>query len=147
MWVEQRYPSEFKKGDRIAVKYDQNDKLTEGWFRRMEGTSPHGYLVYFEPRLLAVDEMSASHQRRFYKWVEDKPEPTERVDQSELRLNKPDPTAAEAPLLKRIGKLEHLLSSVVIVGRQAYELKPGDHLRVWWEDGALYSELVQEDTK
>jgi hypothetical protein len=139
MWVEQRYPSEFKKGDRIAVKYDQNDKLTEGWFRRMEGTSPHGYLVYFEPRLLAVDEMSASHQRRFYKWVEDKPEPTERVDQSGLRLNPPLPNQVVPEQPVKVAR--------VVVGRQLYALQPGDHLRVWWEDGTLHSELVQEDTK
>jgi len=33
--------------------------------------------------------------------------------------------------------------AAVVVGNQTYNLKPGDHLRVWWEDGALWSELVQ----
>lgn len=81
-------------------------------------------------------------------WIED----MRRIEQSKLRLNKPDPMAAEveaaeAHLLKRIEKLEQtvplLKARAVIVGKQTYVLNEGDHLRVWWEDGHLYTEYVQ----
>lgn len=35
----------------------------------------------------------------------------------------------------------------VQVGHQTYVLGPGDHLRVWWEDGHLWSEFIQEVQK
>lgn len=162
MWVEQPYASEFKRGDRIAVKYDQTKELLVGKFLKMEGTKS-GYMVYFV-RDDNDDELSASNHRQFYRWVDDKPvtgEDVRRIEQSKLRLNKPhiqpcwcsedctvaEVEAAEAHLLKRIEKLEQtvplLKARAVIVGKQTYVLNEGDHLRVWWEDGHLYTEYVQ----
>lgn len=170
MWVEQPYASQFRQGDRIAVKYDQTQELLVGKFLKMEGTES-GYMVYFV-RDDNDDELSASNHRKFFRWEEDvEPEDTEyepgikwasvsgqagpafqQVDESRLRLNQPDPMAAEveaaeAHLLKRIERLEQQLKHVVQVGKQTYVLNEGDHLRVWWEDGNLYTEFIQEVQK
>lgn len=148
MWIEQPYASEFKVADRIAVKYDQTNELLVGKFLKMEGTKS-GYMVYFV-RDDSNDELSASSDRTFYRWEEDKPvtgEDVRRVEQSKLRLNNPERAKKlhehvgqiiaeqeQAPLLK---------ARVVIVGKQTYVLNEGDHLRVWWEDGHLYTEYIQ----
>lgn len=148
MWVEAD-PHTFVKDQRIAVKYPHEEDLVLGKFEKIGGSYVHFDHAHNGLPLSAF----LFGERKFYKWVEE----DSHIDQSKLRLNRPNPDRhpntqaeveeAESALVQRVAKLEATLSSTVIVGHQAYDLKPGDHLRVWWEDGALWSELVQERTK
>lgn len=107
--------------------------------------------------------------RKFYRWKEDKPDDVHNqlddvkpkiqwVDQSELRLRKPhvqpcwgkccnDPDTkaeveeAEAALVKRIEKDKQVPE--ILIGDVVVDLKPGHHLRVWWEGDVLYTEVAQ----
>jgi hypothetical protein len=151
MWVEQNNSAVWSVNERMAVVFDQNPEKVEGTYLTTEFHND-GYLVHF----LTTDgrELSASNHRKFFKWVEEKVPTGEsmRVAEARLRLRKPDEMAAEveaaeAHLIRRIERLEDQLNSTVIVGRHAFKLTPGDHLRVWWEDGALWSELVQGDER
>lgn len=165
MWVEAD-PRTFERGQCIAVKYDQHGRLIEGVFSHAVDHGTGRCYFYFRTRNTGL--MGASNQRRFYRWEGDKPEdshnhvlskdcpcgPTTLINESRIRLNKPDPQEKGKRLHQHVGKLideqknepPQLVTSVT-VGRQLYALRPGDHLRVWWEDGALWSELVQERTK
>lgn len=124
MWVEAE-PASFEVGERIAVRYRNDVDLVPGTTDAVHnGTFGMTYFTDDSGRARA-----ARHSRTFYKWVEDK------LDQSRLRLNQPGVVQQKTTRCD------------VQVGHQTYVLEPGDHLRVWWEDGALWSELVQERTK
>jgi hypothetical protein len=174
MWVEQRDPTLYQVGQRIAVVYDQNSEKMEGTFDRIHHNPGGGYTVFFT----TTDDraMSASDMRKFYRWVEDKPEDSVNqldvhVDQSALRLRKPDPTAAEveaaeAALVERIERLERGVrlhahvgevianqqppakkAAAVVVGSELFTIREGEHMRVWWEDGRLHTEHVQGESE
>jgi hypothetical protein len=150
MWVEEKDLLSFNDGDPIAVVYDQNPEKVVGNFRYVENTDA-GYYLHFTT--LDGRELGASDQRRFYKQVEDKPEDSVNqldvhVDQSALRLRKPDPMTARIENLERgyAALAEEMPQKYSArIGIHHYTLREGEHLRAWVEDGRLYTELVQEN--
>lgn len=174
MWVEDERPFDHEAGDPIAVKFGIGDgALIKGTFESV-GLLPdgmEGWLVHFtSDRGVKYSKYSpvTGSSRTFFRWVEVQPEdsvnrladarsrPAQRKrrrwmeSQTRLRLNKPDKMAreveeAEVALMKRIS--EKTTRCDVQVGRQTYVLNPGDHLRVWWEDGHLWSEFIQGEEK
>lgn len=142
MWVEERNVFDFTPGQKIAVLYDQTEEKVEGTFVRVQRQLNTGFMVYFIRDDGEQTPYSASHHRKFFRWEEDKPvtgEDVRRVEQSKLRTRWWDQgqiiaEQEQAPLLK---------ARAVIVGKQTYVLNEGDHLRVWWEDGHLYTEYIQ----
>lgn len=148
MWVEvehENVPTAFNKHDKIRVVVERGHTW-EGLFIKADNQGTDTYIHMDQPGYCDYPVcLYVWRGRKFYKWVEDKP-----VDESKLRLNKPDPlleadVAVAADILER--RVEKTTRCDVQVGRHTYVLEPGDHLRVWWEDGALWSELVQERTK
>lgn len=154
MWVEVEHDdvaTSFKPHDRIRVDCGEGGTF-EGYFLevRDNGGHPNDRSVRLDRTGELADHALTFYlwpSRTFYKWVEDQPTDSVNqldvhVDHSRLRLNKP-PTKVNP-----VGVIEQQTTRCdVQVGRHTYVLEPGDHLRVWWEDGALWSELVQERTK
>lgn len=159
MWVEVEHDdvaTSFKPHDRIRVDCGEEGGTFEGYFLEVRGNGGHP-----NDRCVRLDRTGelADHaltlylwpSRTFYKWVEDQPTDSVNqldvhVDHSRLRLNKPPEFKCEHGA-KVVDCAVERTRCDVKVGRHTYVLEPGDHLRVWWEDGALWSELVQERTK
>ena len=131
MWVERFYAA-FKDGETIRAEDRSNGTRYNGLFRGTRNASA----------LIQVDDMEEGSSSEFslyyYKFYGWSPSSKPAVDESKIRLHAP------------FSRLNDLISeaaapkcAVVQVGEQEYKVKPGDHLRVWWEDGALWSELVQ----
>lgn len=165
MWVEvehDKVATSFNKYDKIRVVVERGHAW-EGLFLKHEVDGEGGHYVHLTQSDLDDQPITLYvwKGRKFYYWVEDKPTDSHNqldvhVDQSKLRLNKPAADLSERGkrLHDHVGKLieeqkgeSRRQVASVVVGRQMYALHEGDHLRVWWEDGALWSELVQERTK
>lgn len=157
MWVEAA-PESFTKDEPIRIQFSH--AVVYGKFLHIEADMGTRYVVYYtNDRPEAPLRAFISSARKFYKWEEPKP-----LDESKLRLNKPDPDrhpdtqaeveAAEAALRDRISNLEqgyiYLAEEMskrhtARIGTHRYTLREGEHLRAWVEDGRLYTELVQEN--
>lgn len=150
MWTPSEI-TEFKTHDKIRAEGDRYSSV-EGWFLGLETDPPNGgkgeYVKMYHhdqnhPIYLWVG------QRTFYKWVDVQPEDTvhvldygPRVDESKLRLRGP---GWDYDLINTPGVVAQQTTQCnVQVGQQTYVLNEGDHLRVWWEDGHLYTEFIQE---
>lgn len=150
MWVEvehDKVATSFNKYDKIRVVVERGHTW-EGLFLKYEVDGEGGPYVHLTQSVYPIQSdlddqpitLYVWKGRKFYYWVEDKPTDSHNqldvhVNQSKLRLNQPGIVAQKTTRCD------------VQVGHQTYVLAPGDHLRVWWEDGALWSELVQERTK
>lgn len=143
MWVE-RHPNQFSNGDTIAAVNRGSGARYEGNVHRADNS-----IVYINLHDENATTQFSSYYYKFYGWsTSGKPA----VDESKIRLHAPiskpcicgDETCQEDECPAHPGvRHEKTTRCDVQVGNQTYVLSPGDHLRVWWEDGALWSELVQ----
>ncbi len=160
MWTEvprEDIATTFKPNDRVRVEIP-NTRSYEGRVLEVNALGNDLSNVYVRltltsdtPRWEEVYPVTlyAFANRKWYRWEEDKPVSANDVkrmeSQARLRLRQPDELEAEYAKLGAELKEERSLlkARAVIVGKQTYVLNEGDHLRVWWEDGRLHTELVQ----